>query len=42
MNGKEIPFHIAVPKPIKKVEKRSYKLSLYDNTKKRYYQNMGR
>jgi hypothetical protein len=35
MNGKEIPFHIAVPKPIKKeVEKRLYKLSLYDKYKK--------
>lgn len=35
MNGKEIPFHIAVPKSIKKeVEKKLYKLSLYDKYKK--------
>ena len=35
MNGKEIPFHIVVPKSIKKeVEKKLYKLNLYGKYKK--------
>jgi len=35
MNGKEIPFHIAVPKSLKKeIEKKLYKLGLYDKYKK--------
>jgi hypothetical protein len=35
MNGKEIPFHIAVPKSIKKgAEKKLYKLGLYDKYKR--------
>jgi len=35
MNGKEIPFHIAVPKSMKKdLEKKLYKLNLYNKYKK--------
>jgi hypothetical protein len=34
MNGKEIPFHIAVPKSLKKeLEKKLYKLDLYKKYK---------
>ncbi len=35
MNGKEIPFHIAVSKSMKKdLEKKLYKLDLYNKYKK--------
>lgn len=35
MNGREIPLHIAVPPPLKKeLEKRLYKLRLYEKYKK--------
>ncbi|MBI1829703.1 MAG: hypothetical protein HY223_02530 [Thaumarchaeota archaeon] len=34
MNGKEIPLHVAVPKPLKKeLEKKLYKLDLYKKYK---------